>query len=120
MDCISTTGVLPITTNNNSVTAVLATTTDDATTATTTDDATTDPININLDMCLELRARILSQTVARDISGILYLYPAQLNVLTRLVMMKFKSLHHKSTLVLFVYLKGGGSLSDGWWKVSCA
>ena len=106
MDRISNTGVLPITTTTNINTA-LTSTTDDTTTTTTTDDTTTDHININSDICFKSRARTLSQTVARDVFGIPSLYSAQLDVLTRIAMMKFKSLHHKFAPVLFVYPTGG-------------
>jgi len=99
MDRISTTSVHTTTTTTKIITTSLAT---------NTDDATTEPIDINSDLCLESCARTLSQTVARDIFGIPSLYPAQLNILTRLVMMKFKSSHHKPAPVLLVYPMGGG------------
>ena len=86
---------------------IMDTTTDNATITTTTDDANTNPINKILDMCLESCARTLFQTVARDVFGIPSLYPAPLDVLTRIAMMKFKSLHHKFAPVLFVYPTGG-------------
>ena len=59
---------------------------------------------------LESRARILSQTVARDVFGIDPLYPAQLDVLARLALMKFKLSSYKSSPLLFVHPTGGGKL----------
>ena len=65
------------------------------------------PVSSN-DLRLELRARSLSQTVASDVFGINPLYPAQLDVLARLAMMKFKLSSNKPSPLLFVHPTGGG------------
>lgn len=60
------------------------------------------------DSRLELRGRALSQTVASDVFGITHLYPAQLDVLAQLAMMKFPLSCYKPPSLLFVYPTGGG------------
>ena len=65
------------------------------------------PVSSN-DLRLELRARSLSQTVASDVFGINPTYPAQLDVLAQLAMMKFKLSSNKPLPLLFVHPTGGG------------
>jgi len=60
------------------------------------------------DSRLKSRARILSQTVAKDVFGISPLYPAQLDVLAQLAMMQFKLSSCKPSPLLFVHQTGGG------------
>ena len=57
---------------------------------------------------LQSRAKRLSGMVASNVFGINPLYPAQLDVLSRLALMKFKDSPLKPSSVLFVHPTGGG------------
>ena len=57
---------------------------------------------------LQSRAERLSIRVARDVFSIHPLYPAQVDVLSRLALMKFKDSPLKLSSALFVHPTGGG------------
>ena len=76
----------------------------DATTALNT---YTDPVSC-LQSQLESRAVRLNKKVARDVFAINQLHPPQIDVLTRLAMMKFKASLLKPSSILFVHPTGGG------------
>jgi len=53
-------------------------------------------------------ARSIASTVARDVFGVNSLYEAQLNVLERLCLMRFKNSQINPSSILFIQPTGGG------------
>ena len=68
------------------------------------------PVVVDRDTHLDSRVRVSLQLVTTNVFGTNPLYPAQLDVLVRLALMKFKSSTFKPSPVVFVHLTGGGKL----------
>ena len=64
--------------------------------------------NVTVQSQLQSRAVTLSRLVTRNVFNIPELYPAQIDVLTRLVLIKFKASPYKPSSIIFVHPNGGG------------
>ena len=69
---------------------------------------TTSTTDATVQSQLKSRAVALSRLVALNVFNIPELYPAQIDVLTRLALMKFKASPYKPSSILFVHPTGGG------------